>query len=277
MKHFFYIAAAAAVTLGAATGCTGSTDNTAANDQSKSTKWVSELMTQDALYTGLSEADTATLRLSVDVEWPYMFGDASLGALQDTLQRLVLGYGGSVEVAMDSFIRDTRSYDFEVDTSITIDSDKPFFHAYMRSVAAIREELTPATVNYTVSDITYLGGAHPMTNTRTLTYVFDSADVVSPANLFIPASLPEVGTILNAAAAAHFDVKAGELTKAGLFGDSIYISPNLSISRGDAVFHYNQYDIAPYSYGPVDIYVPLGSLKEYLSPLGQQLLGDFTD
>jgi hypothetical protein len=54
------------------------------------------------------------------------------------------------------------------------------------------------------------------------------------------------------------------LKDSGFFTDSIKPTENFYLTRDGIGFYYNQYDIAPYAYGTIDLFIPLKDLKEVL-------------
>ena len=64
------------------------------------------------------------------------------------------------------------------------------------------------------------------------------------------------------------------LKDSGFFTDSIKPTENFYLTRDGIGFYYNLYDIAPYAYGTIDLFIPFNDLKELLltgSPLRELL------
>ncbi|MEI6454759.1 MAG: RsiV family protein [bacterium] len=55
-----------------------------------------------------------------------------------------------------------------------------------------------------------------------------------------------------------------KLTDAGYFTDTIKPTANFYLTENGIGFYYNQYDIAPYSFGPADVFLPFEEIKEIL-------------
>ena len=54
------------------------------------------------------------------------------------------------------------------------------------------------------------------------------------------------------------------LKDAGFFSDTVKATDNFYITHEGIGFFYNQYDIAPYASGCIDIFIPFPELKEVL-------------
>jgi hypothetical protein len=54
------------------------------------------------------------------------------------------------------------------------------------------------------------------------------------------------------------------LKDAGFYTDTVKPADNFYITPDGIGFYYNQYDIAPYALGPVDVFIPFSELKDYL-------------
>lgn len=252
--------------------CSNGSDNrsTTDADSSSSHKWVSELVSSTKTYPGTIYSDTASLTLSATVEWPVSFGSAPIKVLQDSILTIAFNNGNTLDTALDNFINDTGTYGFTIDKSISTDQN----HAYMKAITARRTELTTKTVNFQIYCTEYMGGAHPMSVSRTLTYVFDPGVMLTIDNLFNREDLPELTHAINQSAAMLFNAQPFRLTDAGFFTDTIPASPFVSIADGLVSFHYNQYEIAPYSFGPIDVTLSMYWVRDYLTPLGLSLLDD---
>jgi hypothetical protein len=54
------------------------------------------------------------------------------------------------------------------------------------------------------------------------------------------------------------------LKDAGFYTDTVKPADNFYITPDGIGFYYNQYDIAPFALGPIDVFIPFGELKDYL-------------
>jgi hypothetical protein len=119
----------------------------------------------------------------------------------------------------------------------------------------------------------YTGGAHGMNTCRW--YVIDRVrtERLRLDSLFKAES--RMG--LERALAAALRVKAGigteeKLTGAGYFEDSPGIPDNFFLSPQGVGFHWDPYEIAPYSFGPIEVVLPYGEIRPFLNPRGLELI-----
>jgi hypothetical protein len=64
----------------------------------------------------------------------------------------------------------------------------------------------------------------------------------------------------------QYDVSSlAELDAKGIFSDQLFLTHNFYISGDSVVFHYNPYDIAPYSEGAIDVVVPYLQIADYVN------------
>jgi len=106
----------------------------------------------------------------------------------------------------------------------------------------------------------YTGGAHPNERVTFLTFDQQSGKTLHPADLF---------TNLDSLAAAaekafrtlHRLSPDADLNQSGfLFPDNRFILPeNAALTDSGVLLHYNQYEIAPYSTGPIEFTLPYES------------------
>jgi hypothetical protein len=60
-----------------------------------------------------------------------------------------------------------------------------------------------------------------------------------------------------------------KLTDAGFFTDEVKPCQNFFITDSGIGFHYNQYDLAPYSFGPVEAFLDFSQIREILKPASE--------
>lgn len=113
----------------------------------------------------------------------------------------------------------------------------------------------------------FSGGAHG--NYSTELFSFDKrinkrlqlSDVLTPAGV---AALP---ALLSKAARAQFNVPANQtLEQAGLFKNNIPVTRNFWVDNAGLGFWYQPYEIGPYSFGEIPLFIPLAELTAYIQP-----------
>jgi hypothetical protein len=63
----------------------------------------------------------------------------------------------------------------------------------------------------------------------------------------------------------HFEIAPGTpLSEGGLFTELPELTENCFLTTEGLVFHWDPYEIAPYSFGPVEVIIPYDELEEIL-------------
>ncbi len=120
----------------------------------------------------------------------------------------------------------------------------------------------------------YSGGAHGITGIS-----FINADKLEKKVIKIEDVLLNPGSLqLLRILESRFRIQSGappgrKLSELGLFEDRIMkLSDNFYIEEKGIGFFYNQYEIAPYAAGPIDIFVPYSDLKGHLKAEFQRMI-----
>jgi hypothetical protein len=124
------------------------------------------------------------------------------------------------------------------------------------------------------SEYVYSGGAHGMLNR--LFYVFDSKSgrQLKAEDVFLPQSDSALTELLTTAIKARYEINSdSSLTSFGLFVEVVEPSDNFWLSNTGIGFYYNSYELAPYSYGQSDLFLPFELLKGLLNKDLKQRLG----
>lgn len=217
-----------------------------------------------------SADDTAYLELATTLQWPEQFGSYDIDSLQRYL--LLTCYnvdGDNPGDAISIFLTDTDQMGDSY-VAVEVDSvsvDDALTRSYEAEVTASITEQTVRSVTYNITSYTYMGGAHPNTSSRPFTYLFEEKTVLTPELLFKPGTEAEVEAAVREALAAQYNVAATRLTDAGFFGNDVPLSQSVYVSQGAIVFHYNPYEIAPYSSGSIDVEVQPYAVSHLLTPL----------
>lgn len=265
----------AAISLGgllSSCGGSSSSPRISASSSIKSIEIGQSLKTATSAFSFISEGDSCFLTKNVSIQWPQKVGGADLAPLQDSILAIALGSGtsSSIDSAITSYLKEYKEV---ADSAVAIAPDKvPLStRAYTSSVSVRTLETTPLYTTSQITSSSYLGGAHAMTTIRPLSYALDSAKVITLDNLFKADDLPKVKQIVAENLASQLNVGVDNLTSAGLFTNDIPLSSNVYIINSTLVFHYGQYEIAPYSMGMFDVDVYPYTVREYLTPLGASL------
>ena len=143
-------------------------------------------------------------------------------------------------------------------------NDAPWFDSTYAQV----ERLLPGALTISIFNFSYMGGAHPNTNR---VYA-----VLDPATAH---ELPLDSVLVNGARArllteAERAFRQGRgmtpdssFAAAGFwFKEGFELTPNWGFTRDGMLFHYNSYEVGPYSMGPTDALVTWTSLQGIVRP-----------
>jgi hypothetical protein len=113
----------------------------------------------------------------------------------------------------------------------------------------------------------FTGGAHGLSVSKFRVIDLQDGHIVSLAEIFRPDYDNDLRDILNAAARKKYNLESGQsLVDAGFFSESIDTGPNYYITKDGMGFYYNQYEVAPFALGPIDIFINYAQLKRILNP-----------
>lgn len=230
-------------------------------------------------YRVVQDGDTAYLSMTADILWPVNVNGLDIKVLQDSILGLAFPSDkkGDIDASIRSFVSDVSLLgSTEAFTRVgkipaeAVENAK----AYEMTVTGTLIQTEEALLTYQVTGNSYIGGAHPNTNTYTFTYLPDSKVILTTDNLFKPGSTEALEGVIREAIARTFKVPASDLTAAGFFSENIPVSPHVFVCNGELVFHYNPYDIAPHSMGAIDVWLYPYEVAPYLTDLGKSALLD---
>lgn len=116
------------------------------------------------------------------------------------------------------------------------------------------------------SEYVFSGGAHGMLNR--LFYVFDSQSGkrLKMEDVFLPQSDSILTELLTNEIRSRYEINNDSSLKSfGLFVEVVEPNTNFWISTTGIGFYYNSYELAPYSYGQSDLFLPFTRLKGLLN------------
>ena len=121
-------------------------------------------------------------------------------------------------------------------------------------------------VCYTLTTTQYAGGAHPMQTARTLSVSLNDGHVIIPQDVFKSGTDSELIKRITMRLMKDNNVTTeAELIELGYLTTDISIPTNMLLDREHVVFHFNPYDIAPYSVGSIDVRFTYHELRDILN------------
>lgn len=220
------------------------------------------------------------LTISADVQWPKSIGSFDITSLQDTLLAIAFPdqKGHDVDSVILAYTADAEAY--ELGDSITAISEVPdpaksegnlsiqanYFNNVKIQLIEINDQL--ATFNVLVSQ--YMGGAHPNSGSFPFTYDLATGNVINYEWLFKEGSEDDILDAIKSEVTRQLDIMPDELAEIQI--SNFAIPASVYILNGNIVFHYNPYEVLPYSYGAIDVTLSPFTLSPLLSDQAKELL-----
>lgn len=232
----------------------------------------------------MEDGDTAYLDVYTSLQWPTKLGKADLSVLQDSIIGICYSYSDTVKAPLNelitTFLGDTTAFKEMLGAKrmIRVDSipDGDNVRSYFISSTASVVEITEDMATYQVTLSSYLGGAHPYTAIYPFTYELDSARVMKVDDILTPAGVDSIMPVIRTSLARQLEVPVDALDRAGIFTSQLTTPGQPYISGNVLYFHYNPYEIAPYSAGMIDVAVYPYEVQKWLKPMAKELLdGNF--
>lgn len=272
-RYIFYLLFFLALVPGVLTNCKG-------GGKSSKIKFDSILVEQHIPL--LQENDTTLPFADVNVSfvYPVKFRDSESLA---RLQQIFLGtfFGDSnydsylPQEAMDRYIAEyTERYqslsNYFYEDKVSIEGKMPAWYWYYMSNSNKILFQSDSLLSYAVEYSDYEGGAH---GSYQITYTnIDLNDLVTltEEDLFIPGYFKPLTEKIIAQLMDTYEVSSPDsLLMQGFFTlDNIMPNNNFWLDEEGIHYSYNQYEIAPYSMGVIDVSVPYSELTDILLPDG---------
>ncbi|MCC6865596.1 MAG: DUF3298 domain-containing protein [Ignavibacteria bacterium] len=190
------------------------------------------------------------------------------GKNKDKINKLInnilisnISYGetrvSSIQAAADSFMT-------QFVTSRKEYPDAPRFW-YLESSVSVEAELQNI-ITFSSANSSYMGGAHPYSYFEYYNVNKETGDTLTLSNLFASGFEKKLNHLIDAKFRKDNNLKPGDdlAEKGGLFENKITFNYNYRLSKdGSITFHYNQYEIASYAQGPIEVTLS----KEDIAPL----------
>lgn len=218
--------------------------------------------------------------LSTSLYWPERLGGHPIKVLQDSIISKMYGLDtrsrNGIDGAINRFLDDTSQ--FAVEGEMTPldslpDNQRAQMAWYVENLGNIAD-LNDKFVTYKITHNLYGGGAHPNTIIDIFTYDLVRGETMNLDNMFVAGSNDKLLEIVKQALATQLGTTVDKLDDAGIFADQLCYLGQPCIIEDAIVFHYNPYEIAPYSMGSIDVNIWAGEIDEYLTPEAKKLLED---
>ncbi|MDE6322513.1 MAG: RsiV family protein [Paramuribaculum sp.] len=237
------------------------------------------IMSASETYRLTDPADSSSVRfitLSTSVQWPEALGKFKIDNLHDSIVGITFGADAPKDIkkAIRQSVTRLDSYglDGQVEKTDTIPASEEQSQYYVtRTLQLI--ECTQETVTYSSTFSEYLGGAHPNSGATPFSFILASDRPVTFDFLFLPGAMETLKPMILESIAASKSLSVDELKQA-LLNSPDSITNNVYILNGTIAFHYNPYEILPYSYGPSEAFIIPDDVISILTPEAIKLLID---
>jgi len=121
------------------------------------------------------------------------------------------------------------------------------------------------------AETSFLGGAHPNTVTNYFNFSLENGKRISLTDIIKRDSQVALTKIAERVFRVDHNMKRGETYKQAGFwfkNNGFWLPDNFAIEKSGLLFYYNDYEIAPYYYGPTKILVSYKKIKELINENG---------
>lgn len=207
-------------------------------------------------------------KVSVTIQWPDKMGEYNIKPLQDSLMAAIYeSPKASIDETILAALESPRGNDiYKMEPVDSIPAHKLAMTLYNDKIASA-VTFDRNYIVYQVMTSIYDGGAHGMSVSHFINYDFDSARVITPELAFRPGSDEKLLEAIKSQLMKMYGVTTlQQLDSKGVFSAQIFLSNEFYLQGYNVMFHYNPYDIAPYSTGSIDVPVPYYMIRECLTP-----------
>lgn len=127
----------------------------------------------------------------------------------------------------------------------------------------------PKIINLAAGNSSFMGGAHPNSYLAYYNISKETGDTVSLGNIFVQGFEKKLNELVDAAFRKANNLKPGDnlADKGGLFENKITFNYNWLVNKdGSLTFYYNQYEIASYAQGPIEVTLTKEDIAPLLAP-----------
>lgn len=161
----------------------------------------------------------------------------------------------NAQESMEQFIKD-----YWRDTS-----EFPDINEYVAEIAIAETFRSKELAAVALSQYTYIGGAHGNGTVRYLIFDIATGEIITNEQLI--KDKEGLANLAEQQLRKDFQMDAYVNLNSEIFwfkNDTFYLSDNIGFEKGKMVIHYDQYEIASYADGPIDIELSLKDVTHFL-------------
>lgn len=205
---------------------------------------------------------------SVGLQWPVRFGDNDVKALQDTLLRRAFGVENlAVDDAINDYLSQPLGKDeYPLNVVASVNDDRCGLLLEQR-VDVSMVGFCERYVVYSCNHYEFNGGDHPNYYTHYINYDVQRNKLLLFNDIFAPGSEEKLLEVVTQAILDKFFASSLEdLFRKSEIRYDIHVSRDIYLTGNEVVFHYNPYEIAPWSFGGIDVPVRASLLIPFFTP-----------
>lgn len=123
-------------------------------------------------------------------------------------------------------------------------------------------------ISFEYSEYYYLGGAHPNSIVLYKSINLNNEKQISLTDLFTESNFTKLNSIAENIFRKKWKLKNDDdLEKAGFWfnNNQFALNDNFAITKDGLIFYYNNYEIAPYVFGPTELFIQINEIKNLLN------------
>ncbi len=207
--------------------------------------------------------------LEVIVNYPQFKGDnnAITKSINQVIKQQVINVLGNYRFSENPNPKlpdlETVVQELFLDFNQQIEPNSVLANHWMIEINGKQASATPRTITMSISEYSYLGGAHPNSRQTYLNFNKKTGQLIQ-----IEDFIANKESLLNLAEQkfreAYNLTPTQDLTAAGLFENQLVLPQNFAITQEGLRLFYNTYEIGPYAAGTYEFNIPWTSLENVL-------------
>lgn len=224
-----------------------------------------------------NNANNPVLSISLKLEYPVKFSNTFV--LEKIRKNILADFSPDIDknisdpkLAMDSYINEyvkffEKSEEGSLDAGKNDEENQPDYAWWDNEKMIIRYNKNNI-LSYTISSDRYTGGAHGGKNFLNTSINLETGERITEEDLFTEGSRPLIAEIiLKKIMTMHQIDKPEDLEQIGFFDiTEIGMNKNFYLTNEGIVYTYNQYEIAAYAVGTIEVHLSYKDISSFLIP-----------
>ncbi len=224
-------------------------------------------LAQDTVLSGVEGRDALYSVIGVGLQWPVKFGDNDMSALQDTILMRAFGVKDmDVDQAINEYLSQPAGRE-EHTLDLVADIDEARCgQRLMKRVDVSTVGFCERYIVFECAYFEYKGGDHPNYFSHYINYDVTRNKMLMFNDIFAPGTEERLGeVVLQALLDKFYATSLEDLYNKTEIHNEFHVSRDIYLTGNEIVFRYNPYEIAPWSYGAIDVPVPVYLLADFFT------------